>query len=210
MARRLMWPWVVAGGVLVVGTVGLAAAVVGLALVAGGPAMPGEVNAIVRAYGIAPGLAREIVNVARAVETEPYWLADLIHFESAQKFTPDVKNPVSGATGLIQFMPKTAERLDTTTNKLANLTAEQQMAWVQLYLERVAAGQWPDDPKRVPLDSKQRLFMTVFYPPARTDWPLGKRFPPDVIKNNPKYPTPGAYIAAVISLGKLTHLVTSE
>ena len=52
-------------------------------------------------------LAKEIVAVAQRTGAHPYDLANLINFESAGTFKSDVKNPISGATGLIQFMPKT-------------------------------------------------------------------------------------------------------
>ena len=51
-------------------------------------------------------LSREIVKVAQRVGAHPYDLANLINFESAGTFSTSVKNKYSGATGLIQFMPK--------------------------------------------------------------------------------------------------------
>ena len=51
-------------------------------------------------------------------------------FETGEKFTPDVKNPRSGATGLIQFMSDTAIGLGTTTQALAAMTAVDQLDFV--------------------------------------------------------------------------------
>lgn len=42
-------------------------------------------------------------------------------------------NPLSNATGLIQFMPATATGLGTTVTKLRNMTNVEQLAWVYKY-----------------------------------------------------------------------------
>lgn len=42
-------------------------------------------------------------------------------------------NPLSNATGLIQFMPATATGLGTTVAKLRNMTNVEQLAWVYKY-----------------------------------------------------------------------------
>ncbi|WBO22314.1 lysozyme family protein [Sphingomonas abietis] len=55
-------------------------------------------------------------------------------WETGRTFSPSVRNGAgSGAVGLIQFMPQTAGQLHTTTAKLAALTAEQQLDYVDLY-----------------------------------------------------------------------------
>ncbi|HPT41513.1 MAG TPA: transglycosylase SLT domain-containing protein [Candidatus Gastranaerophilaceae bacterium] len=43
-------------------------------------------------------------------------------------------NPNGGATGLIQFMPSTARRLGTTTQQLRNMNFEQQLVYVEKYI----------------------------------------------------------------------------
>lgn len=43
----------------------------------------------------------------------------------------DVQNKNGGASGLIQFMPKTAQGLGTTTNELRNMTPVQQLDYVE-------------------------------------------------------------------------------
>lgn|SRR5574344_2199682 len=45
-------------------------------------------------------------------------------------------NKQSGATGLIQFMPKTARGLGTTVDSLRNMSAIQQLDYVEKYLQR--------------------------------------------------------------------------
>lgn len=57
-------------------------------------------------------------------------------WESNETFSPSIKNMAgSGATGLIQFMPKTAIGLGTTVHALAAMTAEDQLNYVYKYFE---------------------------------------------------------------------------
>lgn len=63
-------------------------------------------------------------------------LMSCMAWESNETFAPDVKNMAgSGATGLIQFMPRTAIALGTTVDKLAAMTAEDQLNYVWKYFE---------------------------------------------------------------------------
>ena len=45
-------------------------------------------------------------------------------------------NKKSGAVGLIQFMPKTAKRLGTSTEELSNMSATDQLVYVEKFLKR--------------------------------------------------------------------------
>lgn len=55
-------------------------------------------------------------------------------FETGGTFSPSVANAAgSGARGLVQFMPKTAIALGTTTEKLSKMTAEDQINYVYKY-----------------------------------------------------------------------------
>lgn len=61
-------------------------------------------------------------------------LMSCMAFESGESFSPTVRNAAgSGAIGLIQFMPSTAQGLGTTTENLALLSAEDQLYYVQQY-----------------------------------------------------------------------------
>ncbi|MDR0859485.1 MAG: transglycosylase SLT domain-containing protein [Candidatus Peribacteria bacterium] len=51
----------------------------------------------------------KIEEISRELEINPNRLMAVIYKESAGTFKPDVRNPISGAVGLIQFMGKTAE-----------------------------------------------------------------------------------------------------
>jgi len=107
-------------------------------------------------------LAEILVSVAKDVDADPGLLADLIQYESAQTFSPSVRNPKPGstATGLIQFIESTAEDLGTSTAYLASLSAEEQAdVWVRKYLRRVYDS-------RGSLAVESDLYMAVFYPAA--------------------------------------------
>ena len=61
-------------------------------------------------------------------------LLTAISFETVGTFRPDIKNPGSTATGLIQFLESTAKGLGTTTAELAQMNRTQQMEYVEKYL----------------------------------------------------------------------------
>lgn len=64
------------------------------------------------------------------------WLMACIAFETGRTFDPAQLNLAgSGATGLIQFMPRTAIGLGTTTEALAAMTAVEQLDYVESYFE---------------------------------------------------------------------------
>jgi hypothetical protein len=87
----------------------------------------------------------------------PDYLMAAIAFETGEMFTPDVKNGAgSGATGLIQFMPKTAIGLGTTVEALAAMTAVQQLDIVRAYFE----------PYRGRLHTLSDVYMAILLPTA--------------------------------------------
>lgn len=69
-------------------------------------------------------------------EEQLNWLMACMAFESAETFSPSVKNAAgSGATGLIQFMPSTAESLGTSVGALAQMSAVRQLDYVVKYFQ---------------------------------------------------------------------------
>lgn len=75
-----------------------------------------------------------LFEICQILGVEPDYLMACIAFESAETFSPSIKNAAgSGATGLIQLMPDTARGLGTTTAALAAMSAEQQLEWVLAY-----------------------------------------------------------------------------
>lgn len=66
----------------------------------------------------------------------PSWIMACMAFETGERFTADVRNGAgSGAVGLIQFMPQTAASLGTTIGALAQLSAVDQLSYVEQYFE---------------------------------------------------------------------------
>ena len=64
------------------------------------------------------------------------WLMTCMAFESGRTFSASVRNRAgSGAVGLIQFMPTTAQWLGTTTENLALLDPVSQLYYVRRYFE---------------------------------------------------------------------------
>ncbi len=87
----------------------------------------------------------------------PYeWLLAMMNSESG--INHKAYNPQGGATGLIQFMPDTAKWLGTTTTALMNMSAIQQLVYVQKYFEGLGlVGK---------IKSPQDLYVATFYPYA--------------------------------------------
>jgi hypothetical protein len=64
------------------------------------------------------------------------WVMSCIAFETGETFSPKIRNAAgSGATGLIQFMPQTADNLGVTTAILSVMTAVEQLDYVKKYFE---------------------------------------------------------------------------
>jgi hypothetical protein len=94
-----------------------------------------------------PELANKIVEVAIRLGTHPYYLANLINFESAKTFSAAKDNGVApdsagiGYIGLIQFgngaVTDFQDRKDPNISKtkLKNMTEVEQMDWVEFYLQ---------------------------------------------------------------------------
>lgn len=69
---------------------------------------------------------------------------------------PKRVNRISGATGLIQFMPKTARGLGTTVSVLRHMTSVDQLDYVEKYFA----------PYSGKLNSVRDLYLATFYPAA--------------------------------------------
>lgn len=69
--------------------------------------------------------------IGQDLKVNPNFLLAVMSFETGATFSPSVKNAAgSGAVGLIQFMPKTATGLGTSTKELEAMTAEDQLDFV--------------------------------------------------------------------------------
>jgi Transglycosylase SLT domain len=131
-----------------------------------------------------------LATVSLKLGVPPSWLRNLIQFESAWK--PDARNPYTGARGLIQFMPSTARALgfDSADDLVAKYpdTVSQLLTPVLQYFQQPG--------NRPPYPTEQSLYMTVFYPAARS-WSLDTVFPDTVRKVNPGIVKVGDYVNKV-------------
>lgn len=85
------------------------------------------------------------------------WLMACMAFETAETFRSDVRNGAgSGAVGLIQFMPRTAEELGVTTEQLARMMPETQLDYVYKYFR----------PYRGRLRTLSDTYMAILWPAA--------------------------------------------
>ena len=96
----------------------------------------------------------KVADVCNQLNIKPNWLMFVMWFES--KLNPQAVNPISGATGLIQFMPSTARSLGTTTGVLRHMNNVQQLDYVLAYLRpyKGRMKRWVD------------VYLAVFYPKA--------------------------------------------
>ena len=104
---------------------------------------------------VSPSFKAKVIEVSRTLELNPDYLMACMAFESGESFSPKKVNTAgSGATGLIQIMPRTAKGLGTTTEKLAATTPEQQLDYVEKYLSAYKGK----------MHSLEDVYMAVLYP----------------------------------------------
>lgn len=95
--------------------------------------------------------------IAANLAISPDFLMSCMAFETGETFSPSIKNAAgSGATGLIQFMPRTARDLGTTTDDLAKMTAVKQLDYVEKYFL----------PRKGKLKTLEDVYLAILYPAA--------------------------------------------
>jgi len=107
-----------------------------------------------RVYG--SSFIASVKEYSRSLNIDPNWLMAVMYFETAGTFSASIRNPFSNATGLIQFMPKTALSLGTSIDELALMTAEEQLYYVYQYYY----------PYRNRMNSYVDLYLATFFPLA--------------------------------------------
>jgi hypothetical protein len=105
---------------------------------------------------VSPAFRDEVRAMCGRLGCAPDHLMAAMAFESVETFSPAVKNPLSGATGLIQFMPETARLLGTNLDALGGLTAEEQLQYVEKYFQ----------PFRGKLTTLEDIYMAILWPRA--------------------------------------------
>jgi peptidoglycan hydrolase-like protein with peptidoglycan-binding domain len=99
-----------------------------------------------------PEFDKALHQVAEKLGVNANDLKAIMYKESRLK--PTAVNKYSGATGLIQFMPKTAAALGTSTKELYNMSAVEQLQYVYKYYKQYVR----------PGDDRGTLYMATFYP----------------------------------------------
>lgn len=90
--------------------------------------------------------------IAAELGAKPDWLMQVMWSES--RLNPAAVNPISKATGLIQFMPATAKSLGTSVDALKSMTAVQQLEFVRKYFL----------PYKGKMKSYYDVYAVVFFP----------------------------------------------
>lgn len=96
----------------------------------------------------------KVNDIANYLGINADWLMFVMWFES--RLNPQAVNPISFATGLIQFMPATARSLGVTTEMLKSMDNLHQLDYVFAYLK----------PYRWRMKTWVDVYLAVFYPTA--------------------------------------------
>ena len=109
---------------------------------------------------VSPEFIAKIKEIVERLKMPAHCANDLmacIAWESGETFSPSVLNRAgSGAIGLIQFMPKTAIGLGTTTAELAKMSAVEQLEYVYKYFKPYVGR----------LNNLGDLYMAILWPSA--------------------------------------------
>jgi hypothetical protein len=87
---------------------------------------------------VTPEFLRALEGVAQRTGAQPEHLMGVMSLETMGTFRPNIQNPDTHATGLIQFIPRTAEGLGTSTAELSRMTPTEQLGVVERYLSQPA------------------------------------------------------------------------
>lgn len=100
-----------------------------------------------RPKGPTKKITAEVVNkikeISERLHCNPQDLMAVINAESG--FNPQARNKRSGATGLIQFMPRTARGLGTSTEELSKMSTLEQLDFVEKYLKTIKQSVFSKD-----------------------------------------------------------------
>jgi hypothetical protein len=96
----------------------------------------------------------KLYEICKRLQINPNWLLIVMWKES--KINPKAINKNGGASGLIQFMPKTAKGLGTSIDKIREMTAVEQLEYVYKYFKPYVGK----------IKSAQDLYLATFFPVA--------------------------------------------
>lgn len=92
--------------------------------------------------------------ISKRLQISPKWLEIVLWKES--KFNPKAINKDTGASGLLQFMPTTAQGLGTSVEEIRNMSGIEQLDIVYKYFKRYTGK----------IHSLQDLYLITFFPAA--------------------------------------------
>lgn len=102
--------------------------------------------------------AARLLEIAHRLGILPGWLMIIFYIETAAaktgKIDHRISNQATGATGLIQFMPRTASALGTSTSALRLMSNVDQLSYVEKYLT----------PYKGRMKSLTDVYLAVFFP----------------------------------------------
>lgn len=132
----------------------------------------------------------KIEEVAQTIGTNAEWLDALINFETGGTYSPTIKNPMSSARGLIQITDGAARDIGfdsslDAVNRYPTFNAQMDNVVLPYFVMQIN--------RHGPLDTKQRLYMSVFYP-AYMDNPPDTTFSDSIRAVNPGIDTVQDYV----------------
>src|SRR5262245_15675461 len=121
---------------------------------------------------LSPSDRSALVDAAQRLGIDPDWLATVISFETAGTFSPTILNRAgSGAFGLIQFMPRTAQNILKTITTDEAVQRGRAMSFQQQLNQMVV----PYFQGRT-MNNLEDVYLAVFYPAAMNksdEWVIG-------------------------------------
>lgn len=116
----------------------------------------GKLRTIAWGNRVSSEFRKKLVDKADNDKIDPSWLMSIFAQETGNTFSPSIKNPNSTATGLIQFLERTALSLGTNIAALAAMTATGQLDYVFNYFAPYIGR----------IGNLADAYMAVFYPAA--------------------------------------------
>lgn len=105
---------------------------------------------------VSDAFIKKVVRICNQLGINPNFVMACIAFETGETFSASIRNRLSGATGLIQFMPQTAAALGTSTEELAAMTPVKQLDFVYKYFL----------PWKGKLRTLEDVYMAILWPRA--------------------------------------------
>ena len=116
-------------------------------------------NSLIYGDKVSAGFRKEVKRIAKGLEMPDEganWLMACMYVETGGDFDPKHVSSKTNGTGLLRFTPEVAEKLGTTTKKLSDMKAEEQLKYVELYFKDYIGK----------FKSLSDVYMAILYPKA--------------------------------------------